>query len=128
MAIKIPVLKKDQFEEHTGIVPKEFTRSVTINNFTTNLLVVLKLNHKKNSYEITSRLLYSQVTDNRQDNSAILMSLNALTLHAIEQGEKWRLERSTTDVDKDQIEMGFTEDEILESEEIEAQGGRAKAK
>lgn len=114
-ALTIPEIKTGDFQEQTGIVPKEYTRAVKVNDFTTNLKVTLKLNHKKNSYEVNSRILWSQVSNEAQVMLAVFQSKYSLEMHAIKMGEKWRLERMAdqkpVDPDQVELEMGFAEED-----------------
>lgn len=125
--LSIPELKAGDFQEQTGIVPKEYTRSVKVNDFTTNILVKLKLNHKKNSYEVDSRILWSQVSEDPHVMLAVFQAKYALEMHAIKQGEKWRKQRIKEEQDEhddDQmemdLEMGFTDEEVAVPQEADA--------
>jgi hypothetical protein len=105
----IPDLKKDAYTVQTGTVPKEFTRPVKVNDFTTNIKAVLKLNHKKNSYEVNSRILWSQVSENRDVMVAVFQAKFAIEMIAIEAGEKWRKERIEAEEDSDENQTKIEE-------------------
>jgi len=87
-----------------------FSRGVQINDKTSNLSVELKLNHKKDLVTIVAKIDNDQMTGDAKLDSAMLETLNELTLEAISQGVKWRNERKKAkeeNSDPDQLKIGF---------------------
>jgi len=93
-----------------GTLPMTFSRGVQINDKTSNLSVELKLNHKKDLVTIVAKIDNDQMTGDAKLDSAMLETLNELTLEAISQGVKWRNERKKAkeeNSDPDQLKIGF---------------------
>lgn len=94
-------VKPADYVRVTGTVPEEFIRPVKINDKTQNLVVTLKMNNKKGTFEIITKWNYQQITNNESDDAATLKMYQELMMEARRIGLEWKEEWQNSRSDKD---------------------------
>lgn len=103
-------LKKTDFTISRGIEKLQYKRGVSINEKTTNLMVVLVKNHNKGTYSIEIKWNSEQISEHVKDDAATLQTLIDLAAAAAKDGKIWRKEwHDNQPKDEDQMSMSMPE-------------------
>lgn len=109
---KKATLKKTDYVMSRGTEKIDFKRGVLIDGKTSNLTVVLEMNHKKGLIKVVEKLDDGQILDDMEMNEATFSTLAALRTKALEYGINWRtnwkqeeLKRQEAEGVTDQISM-----------------------